>query len=124
MIIRQGDIYWIDLGQPIGSEPGYLRPYVVIQNDVLNSSQIRTVIVCALTTNLRRAKAMGNVLLEAGEANLGDQSVVNVSQVLTVDKAFLVDKIGRVSQDRVRQILAGLALVTKPMEIDSGKQDD
>lgn len=73
----------------------------MIQNDVLNSSQIRTVIVCALTTNLRRAKAMGNVLLEAGEANLGDQSVVNVSQVLTVDKAFLVDKIGRVSQDRV-----------------------
>lgn len=124
MIIRQGDIYWIDLGQPIGSEPGYLRPYVVIPNDVLNSSQIRTVIVCALTTNLRRAKAMGNVLLEAGEANLGDQSVVNVSQVLTVDKAFLVDKIGRVSQDRVRQILAGLALVTKPMEIDSGKQDE
>ena len=96
----------------------------MIQNDVLNSSQIRTVIVCALTTNLRRAKAMGNVLLEAGEANLGDQSVVNVSQVVTVDKAFLVDKIGRVSQDRVRQILAGLALVTKPMEIDSGKQDE
>ena len=67
---------------------------------------------------------MGNVLLEAGEANLGDQSVVNVSQVLTVDKAFLVDKIGRVSQDRVREILAGLALVTKPMEIDSGEQDE
>ncbi len=67
---------------------------------------------------------MGNVLLEAGEANLGDQSVVNVSQVLTVDKAFLVDKIGIVSQDRVRQILAGLALVTKPMEIDSGEQDE
>ncbi len=124
MIVRQGDIYWIDLGQPIGSEPGDLRPYVVIQNNVLNSSQIRTVIVCTLTTNLRRAKAMGNVLLEAGEANLADKSVVNVSQVLTVDKAFLIDKIGRVSQDRVRQILAGLALVTKPMEIDSGEQDE
>ena len=124
MIIRQGDIYWIDLGQPIGSEPGYLHPYVVIQNDVVNSSQIRTVIVCTLTTNLRRAKAMGNVLLEAGEANLADQSVVNVSQVLTVDKAFLIDKIGRVSQERVRQILAGLALVTKPMEIDLGEQDE
>ena len=67
---------------------------------------------------------MGNVLLEAGEANLADKSVVNVSQVLTVDKAFLIDKIGRVSQDRVRQILAGLALVTKPMEIDSGEQDE
>ncbi|WP_293128360.1 type II toxin-antitoxin system PemK/MazF family toxin [Microcoleus sp. bin38.metabat.b11b12b14.051] len=124
MIIRQGDIYWIDLGQPIGYEPGYIRPYVVIQNDVLNSSQIRTVIVCTLTTNLRRAKAMGNVLLEAGEANLADQSVVNVSQFLTLDKALLIDKIGRVSQERVRQILAGLALVTKPMEIDLGEQDE
>lgn len=79
MVICQEDIYWIDLGQPIGSEPGYLRPYVVIQNDVLNSSQIRTVIVCALTTNLRRARAIGNVLLEAGEADLAEQSVVNVS---------------------------------------------
>nr|WP_199315190.1 type II toxin-antitoxin system PemK/MazF family toxin [Planktothrix sp. FACHB-1355] len=70
MVIRQGDIYWIDLGQPMGSEPAYIRPYVVIQNDVLNSSQIRTVIVCALTTNLRRAGAIGNVLLELGEADL------------------------------------------------------
>ena len=56
-MIHQGDVYWIDLGQSLGSEPAYIRPYVVIQNDVLNRSQIRTVIVCALTTNLRRAKA-------------------------------------------------------------------
>jgi mRNA interferase MazF len=63
-MIQQGDIYWLDLGQPIGSEPGYVRPYVVIQNNLLNRSQIRTVIVCALTTNLRRARAAGNVLLE------------------------------------------------------------
>jgi mRNA interferase MazF len=88
MVIKQGDIYWIDLGEPIGSEPAYIRPYVVIQNDLLNSSQIRTVIVCALTSNLRRAKAMGNVLLELGEANLDRQSVVNVSQIFTVDKAL------------------------------------
>lgn len=118
MVIRQGDIYWIDLGQPIGSEPGYVRPYVVIQNDVLNTSQIRTAIVCALTSNLRRAAAIGNVLLEPGEANLPDQSVVNVSQVFTVDKALLTEKIGRLSRQRVRQILAGLALVTEPQEID------
>ncbi|MEG3838744.1 type II toxin-antitoxin system PemK/MazF family toxin [Microcoleus sp. herbarium14] len=124
MVIGQGDIYWIDLGQPIGSEPGYIRPYVVIQNDVLNSSQIRTVIVCALTTNLRRARAIGNVLLEAGEADLAEQSVVNVSQVFTVDKALLTDKIGKVSRERVRQIIAGLALVTKPKEIDSSEQEE
>ncbi|MEG4309294.1 MULTISPECIES: type II toxin-antitoxin system PemK/MazF family toxin [unclassified Microcoleus] len=124
MVSCQGDIYWIDLGQPIGSEPGYIRPYVVIQNDVLNISLIRTVIVCALTTNLRRARAIGNVLLEAGEADLAEQSVVNVSQVFTVDKALLTDKIGQLSQERVRQILAGLALVTKPREIDSSEQQE
>ncbi len=117
MVIKQGDIYWIDLGEPIGSEPAYLRPYVVIQNDLLNSSQIRTVIVCALTSNLRRAKAMGNVLLELGEANLDRQSVVNVSQIFTVDKALLVEKIGTLSKERIRQILAGLIIVTEPQKI-------
>nr|WP_250123790.1 type II toxin-antitoxin system PemK/MazF family toxin [Chroococcidiopsis sp. CCMEE 29] len=61
MVIRQGDVYWIDLAEPIGSEPAYVRPYVVIQNDVLNNSRIRTVIVCALTSNLRRAAAIGEV---------------------------------------------------------------
>jgi len=124
MVICQGDIYWIDLGQPIGSEPGYIRPYVVTQNDVLNSSQIRTVIVCALTTNLRRARAIGNVLLEAGEADLAEQSVVNVSQFFTVDKALFTDKIGKLSRKRVRQILAGLALLTTPREIDSSEQEE
>jgi mRNA interferase MazF len=116
MVIKQGDIYWIDLGEPIGSEPAYLRPYVVIQNDLFNRSQIRTVIVCALTSNLRRAKAIGNILLELGEANLDRQSVVNVSQIFTVDKALLTDKIGTLSKERIRQILAGLAIVTEPEE--------
>lgn len=117
-MIQQRDIYWIDLGQPIGSEPAYIHPYVVIQNDVLNRSQIRTVIVCALTTNLRRAKALGNVLLEVGEADLPEQSVVNVSQIFTVDKVLLMEKIGRLSRQRIQQILAGLALVTEPEVID------
>ena len=116
MVIKQGDIYWIDLGEPIGSEPAYLRPYVVIQNDLFNRSQIRTVIVCALTSNLRRAKAIGNILLELGEANLDKQSVVNVSQIFTVDKALLTEKIGTLSKERIRQILAGLAIVTEPEE--------
>ncbi|MEA5550819.1 type II toxin-antitoxin system PemK/MazF family toxin [Anabaena cylindrica UHCC 0172] len=117
MVIKQGDIYWIDLGEPIGAEPAYIRPYVVIQNDLLNRSQIRTVIVCALTSNLRRAKAIGNVLLELGEANLDRESVVNVSQIFTVDKALLTDKIGTLSKERIRQILAGLVIVTEPQEI-------
>jgi len=117
-MIHQGDIYWIDLGQPIGSEPAYIHPYVVIQNDVLNRSGIRTVIVCALTTNLRRAKTPGNVLLEVGEADLPEQSVVNVYQIFTVDKALLTEKIGCLSRRWIQQILAGLTLVTQPEVID------
>jgi mRNA interferase MazF len=117
-MIHQEDIYWIDLGQPIGSEPAYIHPYVVIQNDVLKRSQIKTVIVCAITTNLRRAKALGNVLLEVGEADLPEQSVVNVSQIFTVDKVLLIEKIGRLSRQRIQEILAGLALVTEPEVID------
>ncbi|NCS22741.1 MAG: type II toxin-antitoxin system PemK/MazF family toxin, partial [Microcystis aeruginosa G11-06] len=67
MTIFKGEIYWIDVGKPQGSEPAYLRPCVVVRNDALNQSQIGTVIVCPLTTNLRRAKAIGNVLLNEGE---------------------------------------------------------
>lgn len=115
MNIEQGEIYWIDLGEPQGSEPGFIRPYVVIQNDLLNQSAIRTVIVCALTTNLRRAKAIGNILLEVGEAGLPEPSVINVSQLFTVDKNLLVDKIGKLSRERIEQILAGLTLITKPL---------
>ncbi|MFM5889785.1 MAG: type II toxin-antitoxin system PemK/MazF family toxin [Dolichospermum sp.] len=105
----------------MGSEQAYIRPYVVIQNDLLNGSQIKTVIVCALTSNLRRAKAMGNVLLELGEANLDRESVVNVSQIFTVDKALLTEKIGTLSQKRIIQILAGLAIVTEPQDLDFDK---
>jgi mRNA interferase MazF len=123
-MIQQGDIYWIDLGQPIGSEPGYIRPYVVIQNDVLNRSQIRTVIVCALTTNLRRARAPGNVLLEPDEADLPEQSVVNVSQVFTVDKALLNDKIGSLSRQRIQEVLAGLMLLITSEEANLSDEEN
>ena len=83
MAIVQGDIYWVDLGVPRGSEPGFRNPYVVIQNDAVNVSRIRTVIVCLITSNLQRAKAPGNVLLEKDEANLSVPGVVNVSQIYT-----------------------------------------
>jgi mRNA interferase MazF len=114
MVIRQGDVYWVDLDEPAGSEPGYRHPHVVIQNDLFNASQISTVIVCALTSNLRRAASPGNVLLEKGEANLPKPSVVNVTQVMTVDKEMLVEWMGRLSDKRVQQILEGLRLVTEP----------
>jgi mRNA interferase MazF len=118
MTIQQGEIYWIDLGTPIGSEPAFLRPYVVIQNDLVNSSQIRTVIVCALTTNLRRARALGNVLLDPQEGDRPEQSVVNVSQIFTIDKALLTARIGTLSPSRIQQILAGLRLFTEPQDAE------
>ena len=116
MVIRQGDIYWVDLGEPIGSGPGYRHPHIVIQNDVFNQSRIRTVVVCALTSNLERAKAPGNVLLEQGEANLPKGSVVNVSQIFTVDKGQLEEYIGTVSERRLQEILEGVKLVIEPRE--------
>jgi mRNA interferase MazF len=117
MVIRQGDVYWIDLDEPTGSGPGYRHPHVVIQNDVFNASQIGTVIVCALTSNLRHAASPGNVLLESGEADLQKRSVVNVTQVQTVAKEQLGAWIGRLSERRVQQILDGLRLITEPRSL-------
>jgi mRNA interferase MazF len=108
MEINQGDIFWVPLEAPDGEEPGYTHPHVVVQDDVFNHSRIHTVVVCALTSNLKRANLPGNVLLEAGEANLPKPSVVVVSQVSTVDKTQLDEYIGTLSQERVGQILAGM----------------
>ena len=118
MVINQGDIFWIELDEPSGSEPGYLHPHVIIQNNLFNRSRINTVVVCVLTSNLRRANSPGNVLLEAGEADLPEQSVVNVSQILTIDKSQLGEKIGTLSAERVRQILNGIRLVVEPREAE------
>ena len=91
---------------------------MVIQNNVFNRSRINTVVVCVLTYNLKRAQAPGNVLLEKGEANLPKQSVVHVSQMFTVDKEDLVERIGTLSRTRVRQILDGVSLLMGPRDID------
>ncbi|MHA1974467.1 MAG: type II toxin-antitoxin system PemK/MazF family toxin, partial [Candidatus Hodarchaeales archaeon] len=111
---------WVDLGKPSGSEPGYLHPHVVIQNNVFNLSRINTVIMCMLTSNLKRAQSPGNVLLGESEANLPKQSVVNVSQIFTVDKNNLGERIGTLSRMRVQQILDGVALLLAPREIEIG----
>ena len=117
MVIRQGEIYWVDLGEPRGSEPSYRHPHIVVQNNLFNASKINTVVVCALTSNLKRAKAPGNVVLEKGEANLLKKSVVNISQIYTVNKSDLIEKIGQVSGKRVQQILDGVNLLLEPREI-------
>lgn len=118
MEVRQGDIFWIDLDDPRGSEPGFTRPFVVVQNNVFNRSRINTVLVCALTTNLTRANAPGNVLLEKDEANLPKQSVIVVSQTISVDRSELREKIGEVSRHRIDQIVSGLRLLIEPREIE------
>jgi len=118
MVIKQGDIFWIELGIPSGSSPGYRHPHVVIQNNLFNRSKINTAVVCALTSNLKRAKAPGNVLLSEGEANLKKKSGVNVSQIITVDKSDLVEKIGTLPPKRMRQILEGIKLLTEPRDIE------
>jgi mRNA interferase MazF len=118
MVINQGDIYWIELDEPEGSGPGYRHPHVIVQNNLFNCSQIRTVLVCPLTTNLKRANAPGNVLLDKKESNLSRQSVVNVTQVFTVDKSQLDEYVGSLSPRRMAEILNGIKLVLDPREPD------
>jgi mRNA interferase MazF len=118
MVINQGDIFWIDFDPPGGSEPGYRHPHVVIQNNLFNRSKINTVVVCALTSNLKRAHAPGNVSLKKGEANLPKPSVVNISQLFTVNKSDLSEKIGTLPKNRISLILQGIRLLTEPREID------
>ncbi|MEY2831182.1 MAG: hypothetical protein RLZZ574_440 [Cyanobacteriota bacterium] len=117
MVIKQGDIYWLDLGEPVGAQSAYRHPHVVIQNNIFNQSQIATAVVCALTSNLKRANAPGNILLEENDANLPKQSVVNVSQIFTVSKEQLQQKIGTLNQARIEQILAGIKLVIETRDI-------
>lgn len=118
MVIRQGDVFWVDLGEPKGSGPAYRHPHVVIQNDLFNQSRINTVVVCSLTSNLSRALAPGNVLLGKGEAKLSKKSVVNVSQLFTVDKQQLIEKIGSLSPRRIDEILRGILSVLEPRTLE------
>lgn len=118
MVINQGDVFWVELDNPVGSAPGYSHPHVVIQNNLFNRSRLNTVVVCALTSNLKRAEAPGNVLLELPEGNLPKQSVVVVSQIFTVDRTQLGEYIGTLPKKRIRQILDGINLLLEPREVE------
>jgi mRNA interferase MazF len=118
MVIRQGDIYWIELEEPSGSEHGYSHPHVIVQNNIFNRSCIHTVVMCALTSNLKRGTAPGNVLLEEGEGNLSKKSVVVVSQIFTVDKSQLGEYVGTLSRKHVGEIVQGIRLLVTPSEVD------
>ncbi len=115
-MINQGDVFWVELGEPSGSRPGYRHPHVVVQNNTFNESKINTIVVCALTSNIKLAKMPGNVLLAHGEANLSKDSVVNISQLVTVNKHDLQEKIGSLSRRRILQIIDGVKLLLEPMD--------
>lgn len=111
--INRGDVFWIAPDDARGPVPSYSHPHVVVQDDVFNHSRISTVVVCALTTNLAKATEPGNVLLEPGEGDLPKQSVVVVSQISSVEKSRLGERIGALSEARVEQILAGLRFLQR-----------
>lgn len=108
--MQQGDVYWLRFRGQV-SEPEGRRPAVVVQHDRFNRSAIATAVVAAITSNLRLVAAPGNVRLRKGEANLPRASVVNVSQLITVDRARLTERIGALSRARCRDVLAGVGLV-------------
>lgn len=118
MVVKQGDLFWIEFDDPGGSGPGYKHPHVVIQNNVFNASRINTTVVCALTSVLKWATAPGNVLLDVREGNLPQQSVVFISQVFTVDKQELGEYIGTLSRKRIQQILVGIDLLLHPRDVE------
>ena len=111
MVVERGQVWWADLGEPDGSEPGYNRPILVVQNDAFNRSRLHTVVAVILSTNARLVDAPGNVLLPAKATGLPKDSVANVSQVITVDRDFLIELAGRVRGQFLKDVESGLRLV-------------
>jgi mRNA interferase MazF len=107
----RGEIWWANLPEPIGSEPGYNRPVLVIQDDTFTQSNINTVIVAIITSNLNLASAPGNVLLPRAASGLPKDSVANVSQILTLDKKFLVERIGSLPDNLQSEIDDGIRTI-------------
>jgi mRNA interferase MazF len=110
-MVNRGEIWWAELAEPIKSQPCFRRPVLVIQSDTFNQSKISTVICAVITSNLRLSEAPGNVLLPARASGLSKDSVINVSQIITVDKSFLTEKIGEVNQKLINKLEEGLKLV-------------
>jgi len=111
VVISQGDVLWADLGEPVGSEPGFRRPVIVVQGDNFNRSALRTVVAVPLTSNLRWAAAPGNARLTARATGLPRDSVANVSQLVALDKSILIERVGRLSSSKLELVLAGIDTV-------------
>lgn len=113
MVIAQGEIWWADLGVPTGSESGFRRPVVVVQSDAFNRSRIATVVCVPLTSNLAWADAPGNVLLSAEMTGLPRDSVANVSQLVTLDRSMLDERVGKLSRAKFDLITAGIDILLR-----------
>jgi mRNA interferase MazF len=111
MVIAQGEVWWADLPEPSGSEPGFRRPVVVVQSDAFNRSRISTTVCVPLTSTLRWADAPGNVLLEKRITGLPKDSVANVSQIVSLDRAWLTARVGKLSRAKLDLVLTGIDVV-------------
>lgn len=111
MVISQGDVCWASLDAPSGSGPGHRRPVAIVQGDSFNASRIATAVVVPLTSDLRLAAAPGNVTLSAARTGLPKDSVANVSQLLSIDRALLTDRVGHLTVGDLQLVLAGIDLV-------------
>jgi len=111
VVVSRGDIAWASFSDPIGSEPGFRRPVVVVQGDAFNASRLGTVVVVPLTSNLRWAAAPGNVQFAAERTGLPKDSVANVSQIVAVDRSILSDRAGHLGEDDIALIFSGIDLV-------------
>ena len=111
MVISQGEVWWADLAEPVGSAPGFRRPVVIVQSDSFNRSKISTVVCVPLTSNLHWAEAPGNVLLSSAVTGLPRDSVANVSQPMTVDRGILTDPVGKLPDAKLELVLFGLDVV-------------
>jgi len=110
-VIAQGDVWWAELAEPRGSEPGFRRPVVVVQGDSLNRSRIATIVCVSITSNLKWAIAPGNVLLPAGRAGLPKDSVANVSQIVTLDRSVFSEHVARLPSALLQLVVAGIDVV-------------
>lgn len=110
-MIAQGEVWWADLADPVGAEPGFRRPVVVVQGEAFNASSLRTVVCAVLTSNTRWADAPGNVLLTARATGLPRPSVANVSQLVTLDRTSLTERTGRLTASSLELVLAGIDVV-------------
>ena len=109
--MKRGEVWWAELPDPTASEPGFRRPVLILQSNLFNRSRIKTALVATITSDMKLAAAPGNVSLSKRSANLGRESVVNISQIVTLDKSFLRERVGKLQDPKLREVEEGVRLI-------------